>query len=219
MHQIFRKQLRRFLLIFFDDILIYNKTWEEHLKHINEALGILVQESLYAKASKREFGLEEILYLGHKINSQGVSVDEEKIKAIKEWPKPRILTHLRGFVGLCIYHWWFFRGFSKIVAPLTDITKEGAFAWNEVAQQTFENIKEIISFCLVLAIPYFTLPFELECEVAANEWWVHGECNGFKLHFPLGTLVFLWHFSHSCFLCSTILTTFIGYCWGCLRTK
>lgn len=96
-------------------------------QHIEEVLNILEQESLYAKASKCEFGLEEILYLGHKINAQGVSVDEEKIMAIKEWPKPRTLTQLRGFVGLRNNYRHFVKGFSKIAAPLTDLTKKGAF--------------------------------------------------------------------------------------------
>lgn len=61
-------------------------------------------ESRYAKGSKCEFGLKEILYLGHRIDAQGVNVDEEKLKAFKEWPKPRTLTQLRGFVGLCSYY-------------------------------------------------------------------------------------------------------------------
>lgn len=70
------------MLIFFDDILIYSKTWEDHLKHIEEVLDILEKNSFYAKMSKCEFGMTEILYLGHKISAQGVSVDDEKIKAI-----------------------------------------------------------------------------------------------------------------------------------------
>lgn len=101
MNHIFKGKLRKFLLVFFDDILIYSITWEEHLRHIDEVLGILEQHSLFAKMSKCEFGMEEILYLGHKISAQGVRVDEEKIEAIKSWPKPRTLTHLRGFLGLC----------------------------------------------------------------------------------------------------------------------
>ena len=104
MNHIFWKQLRKFLLIFFDEILIYNKSWSEHLQHIEEFLSVLESESLFAKASKCEFGLEEIIYLGHKISATGVSVDEEKVKAIREWPKPKTLTQLRGFLGLCSYY-------------------------------------------------------------------------------------------------------------------
>ena len=138
MNHTFRQQLRKFLLIFFDDILIYSKTWEEHLENIKEVLSILEIESLYAKISKCEFGLKEILYLGHKNSEEGVRVDEEKIKAIKEWPKPKTLTQIRGFVGLCIYYRRFVKGFSKIAVPLTDLTRKGAFTWNDKAQSAFE---------------------------------------------------------------------------------
>ena len=82
-------------------------------------------KSLYGKASKCEFGVEEILYLGHKI-SNGVSRDEEKIKSIKEWKKPRTLTLLQGFIGLCSYYQRFIKRFSKIATPLTNLTKKGA---------------------------------------------------------------------------------------------
>jgi hypothetical protein len=66
--------------VFFDDILIYSKTWEEHLKHLDEVLNIMEAQSLYAKESKCEFGMTELLYLGHIINAQGVQVHQEKIR-------------------------------------------------------------------------------------------------------------------------------------------
>lgn len=166
MNHTFRQQLRKFLLIFFDDILIYSKTWEEHLKHIEEVLNILETKSLYAKISKCEFGLKEILYLGRKINAEGESVDEEKIRAIQEWPRPKTLTQLRGFVGLCSYYRRFVKGFSKIAAPLTDLTKKGAFSWCDRAQQAFEQLQEAMSSCPVLAIPDFSIPFELQCDAS-----------------------------------------------------
>ena len=71
----FKVQLRKFLLVFFDDIFIYSKTWEEHLKHLDEVLSILEEHSLYAKMSKCEFGMKEMLYIGHIITAKGVQVD------------------------------------------------------------------------------------------------------------------------------------------------
>lgn len=93
-------------------------------------------------------------------------MDEEKIVAIKEWPKPKTLTQLRGFVGLCSYYRCFVKGFSKIVDPLIDLTKKGAFTWSEVSQQAFERLKESMSSCPVLAILGFTLRFELQCDAS-----------------------------------------------------
>ena len=74
MNHTFSKQLRKHLLVFFDDILVYSRTWEEHLQHLDEVLGILDKHELYAKLSKCEFGLTEMLYLGHVIGDQGVQV-------------------------------------------------------------------------------------------------------------------------------------------------
>jgi hypothetical protein len=104
MNHIFRGQLRKYILVFFDDILIYNKTWDEHLAHLEMVLDIMKTQSLYAKESKCEFGMREILYLGHIISGQGVQVHQKKIRAIVDWPTPKNLTELRGFFRLCSYY-------------------------------------------------------------------------------------------------------------------
>ena len=88
-------------------------------------------------------------------------MDEKNIKAIREWPKPKTLTQLRGFLGLCSYYRRFVKNFSKMASPLTDLTKKGNFGWNEAAQKAFEELKERMSPCPVLAVPDFTQPFEL----------------------------------------------------------
>ena len=98
MNTTFHKQLRKFVLVFFDDILIYSKTWKEHLHHVEEVLKILHDQSLFAMMSKCEFGFRELLYLGHIIDQDGVKVDMEKIRAILECPHPKSLTELRGFI-------------------------------------------------------------------------------------------------------------------------
>ena len=112
MNHTFRVQLRKFLLVLFDDILIYSKIWEEHLKHLDEVLSILEEHSLYAKMSKCEFGMKEMLYLAHMISAEGAQVDVEKIRAIRDWSMPKIVTELRGFFGLCTYYRRYVKGFS-----------------------------------------------------------------------------------------------------------
>ena len=99
-------------MIFFDDILVFSKTWEEHLHHLEEVISILESESLYAKESKCEFGMTELLYLGHIISADGVRVDPEKIRAIVDWPTPTNLTQFKGFFGLCGFYRRFVKGFS-----------------------------------------------------------------------------------------------------------
>ena len=79
MNHMFKQQLRKFLLVFFDDILIYSRSREEHLQHLEAVLSILEEQKLYAKISKCEFGMTEMLYLGHIIGEQGAQVHHEKI--------------------------------------------------------------------------------------------------------------------------------------------
>lgn len=124
MNHIFNKKLRNFLLVFFDDILIYNKTWEEHLGHLGRVLGIMESQLLYTKISKCEFGMNEILYPSHIISAQGVQVHEEKIQEILDWPPPKTLSEMCGSFGLCNYYRRFVKGFSQLCASLTDLTKK-----------------------------------------------------------------------------------------------
>jgi hypothetical protein len=167
MHESFvNKQLRKFLLVFFDDLLIYSKTWEEHLQHVEQILAIMEEQSLYAKESKCEFGMTEVLYLGHIIGVNEVQVHQEKIQAILGWPTPRTLTELKGFLGICCYYKRFVKGFSQLCAPLTNLTKKGAFKWNPEAQSTFEKMKKVTSTCPVLALPDFAQPFTVECDAS-----------------------------------------------------
>jgi hypothetical protein len=166
MNHVFNKQLRKFLLVFFDDLLIYSRTWEDHLKHVDEVLSIMEKQSLYAKESKCEIGMTEVLYLGHIIGAKGVQVHQEKIQAIIDWPTPKTLTKLKGFLGICSYYRRFVKGFSQLCAPLTDLTKKGAFKWSEEAQLTFDKMKKVMSTCPVLSLPDFSQPFILECDAS-----------------------------------------------------
>ena len=121
---IFCNKFRRFVLVFFDDILIYSKTWEEHLQHLEVVLKTLHEQYLYAKMSKCEFAMKELLCLGNIIGKDGVKLHMEKIKAILEWPSPKNITELRGFIGICTYYRKFVKGFSKLTYPLTYLTKK-----------------------------------------------------------------------------------------------
>ena len=130
MTHMFRGQLRKYLLVLFDDILIYNKTWDEHLAHLGEVLDIMQAQSLYAKESKCEFGMRELLYLGHIISEQGVWVHQENIRAIFYWPTPQNLTELKGFFGLCNYYKRLVQVFSQLGLGSTTqrLDQEGCFS-------------------------------------------------------------------------------------------
>ena len=75
--------------------------------------------------------MTEILYLGHIIGTAGVKVHQEKIQEILDWPPPKNISELRGFLGLCSYYRRFVREFSQLASPLTDLTKKGTFSWSK----------------------------------------------------------------------------------------
>ena len=127
MNELFYPYLRKFVLVFFDDILVYCKTWKEHLKHLEEVLSVLEKNQFYAKLSKCTFGQKEVEYLGHIISREGVQVDPNKIKAIKEWPKPKNISKLRGFLGLIGYYRRFIKNYAHLMAPLTNLLNKNAF--------------------------------------------------------------------------------------------
>ena len=98
------------------------------MRHLDEVLSILQEQSLYAKMSKCEFGMQEMLYLRHVIGSNEVHVHLDKIRAILDWTTPKNVTELKDFLGLCTYYRRYVSAFSQVATPLTDLTKKGAFS-------------------------------------------------------------------------------------------
>ena len=98
-------------------------------------------------------------YLGHVVSDQGVAVDHMKVKTMLEWPTPKSIKGLRGFLGLTSYYRKFIKNYGKKAKLLTDLLKKGAFGWNEDAQQAFEQLRLLIIETPVVALPDFSKPF------------------------------------------------------------
>ena len=117
MHDVLCPFLRRFVLVFFDDILIYSESWADHLRHVRAVLSTLQQHQLFVKRSKCAFRVESISYLGHIISTAGVTMDPTKVQAVADWPQPRSVRVVQGFLGLAGYYRKFVREFGTIAAP------------------------------------------------------------------------------------------------------
>ena len=157
----------KFLLCYMDDILVYSKTFEEHLQHLDLVFGRLREANLKLKPSKCHFATEKVLYLGHYISSKGIHVNDDKIKAVKDFPKPKTVRKLRGFLGLCSYYRRFVPNFARIAAPLYKLLKKDTkFAWDTQEESSFQKLKEILCNAPVLAHPDFTKEFILTTDAS-----------------------------------------------------
>jgi hypothetical protein len=164
MNHVFCPFLHHFVLVFFDDILIYRKTWTDHLTHVDQVLHLLSQHQLFMKHSKCAFGASEVEYLGHLVGKDGIRVDPKKIEAMQDWPHPKTLKSLCGFLGLTGYYRKFVKNYGNIATPLTALLKKNSFTWNPAAAQDFQTLKMAMCTTPVLALPNFTKTFVLECD-------------------------------------------------------
>jgi hypothetical protein len=165
MNEVFRPYLRKFVLVFFDDILVYNKRWDEHVEHLRK-FEILSAQRFYVKPSKCIFGSHEVDYLRHIISQEGVRVDNQKIMAMQSWPPPKTITELRGFLGLTGYYRKFVQNYGPIAAPLTELLKKGNFGWTVAAATAFDKLKNAMVTTPVLALPDFTNLFVVETDAS-----------------------------------------------------
>ena len=128
----------QFVIVFFDDILIYSKSQEEHEEHLRIVLQILREGKLHAKLKKCEFWLNQVVFLGHVISKDGITMDPNKIEVMVIWDRPTNVSEVRSFLVLVGYHERFVEGFSRIVAPLTQLTwKDVKFEWKEECEKSF----------------------------------------------------------------------------------
>ena len=126
MNSIFKPFLRKFVLLFFDDILIYNSSWKDHVQDVDRVLKLLEEKQLYAKTSKCFFGVQEVEYMGHIVSQEGFTVDPNKMKAIKEWKAPTTIKKLRGFLELIGYYHNFVKNYGRIAPNITTLLKKDA---------------------------------------------------------------------------------------------
>nr|XP_027097511.1 uncharacterized protein LOC113717062 [Coffea arabica] len=151
MNQIFQPYLRKFVLVFFDDILVYSSTFEDHIQHLRLVLSLLRDNQLFVKKSKCAFAQRRVDYLGHTITDKGVSMDDSKVSSILHWAVPQNVKELRGFLGLIGYYRRFVKHYGQVCKPLTELLRKDNFRWNEKAQAAFEHLKELMCSAPVLS--------------------------------------------------------------------
>ncbi|GJV19880.1 putative reverse transcriptase domain-containing protein [Tanacetum coccineum] len=138
MNRVCKPYLDKFVIVFIDDILIYSKSKEEHEIHLRMVLELLNKEKLYTKLSKCEFWLQDVHFLGHVVNQNGIHVDQSKIESVKNWKAPTTPSEIRSFLGLAGYYRRFIANFSKIAKPLNSLTqKNQKYVWGVEQEEAF----------------------------------------------------------------------------------
>ncbi|KAL4368219.1 hypothetical protein GQ457_05G024210 [Hibiscus cannabinus] len=151
MNRVFQPYLDQFVVVFIDDILIYSKTKEEHDTHLRVVL------------------LSEVAFLGYIVSAEGIRVDPKKVQAIIEWKPPKNVSEVHSFLGLAGYYRWFVRGFTMIVALIIKLLrKDVPFVWTEKCQESFDQLKQILTEAPVLVQPESGKDFTLYSDASHN---------------------------------------------------
>lgn len=124
MNSVFKPLLRKFVLVLFDDILVYSRSWHNHLQHLRTILLLLREHKLFSKKSKYCFGTSQIEYLGNVLHARTVSMDQSKIACISSWPVPQSVKELQSFLGFSGYYRRFIWHYGVLAKPLTDLLKK-----------------------------------------------------------------------------------------------
>ncbi|GJV62074.1 putative nucleotidyltransferase, ribonuclease H, partial [Tanacetum coccineum] len=169
MNRVCKPYLDKFVIVFINDILIYSKTKEDHENHLRLMLDLLRKEKLYVKFSKCEFWLQEVHFLRHVVNHNGIHIDPSKIEAVKSWKAPTTPSEVRSFLGLAGYYRRFIENFSKIAKPLTSLTqKNQKYEYGEKQEKDFQTLKDNLCNAAILSLPDEVEDFLVYCD-ASNQ--------------------------------------------------
>jgi hypothetical protein len=162
------------LLIYLDDVIIYSPDFETHLRHLEQVFERLQSHGLKLQPKKCQFFQRQVLYLGHVVSGQGVATDQEKTRAVQDWPVPTTVKQVRSFLGFVGYYRRFIASFSKLAAPLNRLLQGTAsrssapVTWTAECQTAFEFLKQQLLSAPILAFANFNLPFKLYTDASLD---------------------------------------------------
>jgi len=166
MNDIFRDLIAEgIMVVYLDNILIFTRTEEKHVKAIRWVLQVLQEHKLFLCLEKCEFCKERIKYLGLVISENEVSMDLVKVAGVREWPTLKNKTDVQAFLGFINFYRRVIWDFSAKAQPLFDLTRsEQVWTWSRREQTAFEDLKMAVTTALVLMSPQDLKPFRVEAD-------------------------------------------------------
>uniref|UniRef100_A0A8C5HTM3 Gypsy retrotransposon integrase-like protein 1 n=3 Tax=Gouania willdenowi TaxID=441366 RepID=A0A8C5HTM3_GOUWI len=166
-NDVLRDMINHFVFVYIDDILIYSRDQEEHVRHVRLVLERLWKNRLFAKAEKCEFHITTVSFLGFVISPGRVMMDPAKLSAVSEWPQPETRKQLQRFLGFANFYRRFIRDYSRVAAPLTALTSTSIpFQWTPKAEQAFQSLKVRFTSAPILVQPDPHLQFVVEVDAS-----------------------------------------------------
>ena len=168
MNEIFA-DMEDIVVVYIDNLLIFTKTnnQEEHDKIVLEVLWRLEEHDLFIKPEKCSFRVKEVKFLGMTVSAKGIKMNNDKVKAILEWPTPKTVCGVRSFLGLANFYQRFIKDYAQVARSLNDLTKKDqAFEWKESQQTAFDTLKQCFTMAPILAFPDINKQFRLETDAS-----------------------------------------------------
>lgn len=166
MTEVLKSFLGLFVVVYFDDILIYSKSEKEHLVHLRQVMRAVRKEKLFIHLKQCSFLCKKVVFFGFVISAKGLQADPEKVQAVKEWPIPQSMGEIRSFHGLASFYRRLIQNFSSIMSPITECLKRTTFESPNSAQKAFKEIKKLMTEALLLTLPDFEKLFTVECDAS-----------------------------------------------------
>jgi hypothetical protein len=168
MNEVLREFIRKFVIVYLDDILVFSKTMAKNLKHLATMMQRLQQEKLLINMKKSSFMKTDLIYLGFIISTDELRMDPDKVEVIKNWPSPKNIFDVRSFHGLASFYRKFIRNFSGISAPMMDTVKKRhtSFHWTKEDEKSFNLLKRKNMEQPVLVLPDFQRTFQVKCDAS-----------------------------------------------------
>ena len=155
------------VVLYLDDILITGKSHTEHMENLREVLKRLRETGLRLQQDKCQFMKDSVVYLGHRIDKDGLHSTEEKVRAIRDAPIPRGISELKAYLGMLTYYSKFLPDRATVLAPLHALLQKGAtWKWSKDEDKAFQELKRLLTSSRVLVHYNTKLPLSLACDAS-----------------------------------------------------